>query len=235
MQWFILEREKQPSASMKLRCSRKGSRKEVVFAVSLYFPWLGLDLVLVTRCMTQCNFLSLLELSFFSFIISSRIVFPASKDRVGQGASRTVKHRPCGSHGSFCPLTPDQERQERWSASRRLGMSVGTGPHSQQQILQWKITPFQAMGFPFHLHVPTGPEKYSFTQLREQRQQTSALGSHSVGAASKYSRCSGLPTTRGRRNPGPTSAFSPAECLCLQSYLKSDKVSPLRVSAKTIR
>lgn len=209
MQWFILEHEKQPSTSMKLRCSRK----EVVFAVSLHFPWVGLDLILVTRCMTQCNFLSLLELSFFSFIISSKIVLPASKDRVSQGASRTVKHRPYGSHGSFCPL-PDQERQERWNAPRRLGMSVGAGPRGQQQILQWKITPFQAMAFPFHLHsVPTGPEKYSFTQLWEQRQQTSALGSLSVGAASQYSRCSCLPTTRGRGN----------------------KVYPLRVSAKTIR
>lgn len=186
--------------------------------------------------MTQCNFLSLLELSFFSFITSSRIVLPASKDRVSQGTSRTVKHRPWGSHGSFYPLTPDQESQERWSVPRRLGMSVGAGPRGQQQILQWKITPFQAMAFPFHLHsVPTRPEKYSFTQLWEQRQQTSSLGSLSVGAASKYSRSSCLPTTRGKGNPGPASAFSPAECLCLQSYLTSDKDSPLRVSAKTIR
>lgn len=129
MQWFILEHEKQPSTSMKLQCSRKGSRKgsrkEVVFAVSLHFPWVGLDLILVTRCMTQCNFLSLLELSFFSFIISSKIALPASKDRVSQGASRTVKHHLYGSHGSFCPLTPDQERQERWNAPRSWGMSVG--------------------------------------------------------------------------------------------------------------
>lgn len=61
---------------------QEGSRKGVVFAVSLHFPWWGLDLVLVTRCMTQCNFLSLLKLSFFSFITSSRIVLSASKDRV---------------------------------------------------------------------------------------------------------------------------------------------------------
>lgn len=80
MQWFILEHEEQPRASMKLRSSRKGSRKGVAFEVSLHFPWWGLDLV--TRCMTQCNFLSLLKLSFFSFITSNRIVLPASKDRV---------------------------------------------------------------------------------------------------------------------------------------------------------
>lgn len=120
-----------------------------VCSLSLHFPWVVLDLVLFTRCMTQCNFLSLLDLRFFSFITSSRIVFPASKNRVNQGASRTVKHRPWGSHGSFYPLTPDQESQKRWSVPRRLGMSVGPSSRFYSGISHLsKLWPFPSTSTP---------------------------------------------------------------------------------------
>jgi hypothetical protein len=124
VKWFILEQEKQPSDSKELQCFRK----EVASAVSPHSSRPGLDLVLVIRYgWHSAQFSVSWNLNFFSFIISNMTASPVSTEGDGesQGASSPAEHCPHGSHGSFCPLAP---HQERLSSLTRLGMIVGTGP-----------------------------------------------------------------------------------------------------------